>query len=180
MKQKNNEFMNILYGRFRECGKGFTLIELLVVVLIIGILAAVALPQYETAVAKSRLVQLKTWVKAIKDAEEVYYMSNGAYTKDFEELDISLPGKSLVENKELWQLPNGSTCSLGSIPRSLFCVYNGVSAWEMWLDQSEEAPQTLCYSYKNNQATQKACVNEGGTRKTSIGGEGNFFYVIER
>ena len=75
----------------KDRGRAFTLIELLVVVLIIGILAAVALPQYKKAVIKSRYANLKPIVQSIKNAENIYYLANGKYTDDFAELDIDLP-----------------------------------------------------------------------------------------
>ncbi len=68
----------------------FTLIELLVVVLIIGILAAVAFPQYQFAVEKSRIMGIVPVLKAIKQAERVYYLEHGAYTEDITKLDIDL------------------------------------------------------------------------------------------
>ena len=71
--------------------KAFTLIELLVVVLIIGILAAIAVPQYQKAVIKSRLVQSKLMTKALAEAEEVFFLANGKYATSFDDLDISMP-----------------------------------------------------------------------------------------
>ena len=71
--------------------QAFTLIELLVVVLIIGILAAVALPQYQKVVEKSRATQAITMLKSLGQAQEAYYMANGSYASKFDELDVEMP-----------------------------------------------------------------------------------------
>lgn len=71
---------------------GFTLIELLVVVLIIGILSAVALPQYQKAVEKSRAAEAMSVIRTLRTGQDAYYMANGAHTNDINELDIQIPG----------------------------------------------------------------------------------------
>ena len=71
--------------------QGFTLIELLVVVLIIGILAAVALPQYQRAVEKSRAAQALTLLKSVGNAFEAHHLANGGWATSFDELAVDIP-----------------------------------------------------------------------------------------
>lgn len=105
--------------------KGFTLIELLVVVLIIGILSAVALPQYQVAVMKTRLLSQTPLLKAIKESQERYYLENGEYSFKLANLDIGIPGECEIVSKEenscfcnaAWRIDNHSQqeAALGSL-----------------------------------------------------------------
>ena len=73
--------------------QGFTLIELLVVVLIIGILAAVALPQYQKTVEKSRVAEAYAIASSMKKAVDAYILENGVPTSSFTDglaLDIEI------------------------------------------------------------------------------------------
>ncbi|WP_424244838.1 prepilin-type N-terminal cleavage/methylation domain-containing protein [Elusimicrobium posterum] len=84
--------------------KGFTLIELLVVVLIIGILAAIALPQYTKAVERSRSVEAVSILKALGEAGERYYLQTGTVSHDPDDFDIEIAGLNKVINASENQL----------------------------------------------------------------------------
>ena len=98
----------------KENNKGFTLIELLVVVVIIGILAAIALPQYRKVVLKARLHTGIPLVESLYEAEQSYYMLHGAYSNDIDTLDVEMPHDASCEK---WKESgySGWDCHWGSV-----------------------------------------------------------------
>lgn len=117
---------------------GFTLIELLVVVLIIGILAAVALPQYQKAVTKSRFAAAFSTLKAIEVAGETCRLEGAAEVADCNlsnpSLVLNIPGK----NEDV----GGYFVRNGDFIYSLYCDTNSCTANAGYMRDNA----CICYS----------------------------------
>ena len=91
----------------------FTLVEVLIVILIIGVLAAIAYPQYKLSLLRSEYSKLKGYVETMHDSVQRYYLSNGTWPKKLTDLDIELAGQ-LASNDTYIRIknPSGTECWL--------------------------------------------------------------------
>lgn len=74
----------------RHSRRGFTLVELLIVVVIIGVLAAIAIPKFQDTKGKANATSLRSDLRNMATAQEAYYYENGTYTSNLASLNISL------------------------------------------------------------------------------------------
>lgn len=153
--------------------KGFTLIELLVVVLIIGILASVALPQYQVAVLKSKLSSVLSVTKSVKDAEELYYLANGRYTENFHDLDIE--GTGIGSSNPSYGDFGKISCKLYHTSFGwVWCSVNTPTpqsgcGWKIWLDHSNNPGKIQCV-FANWNAQDSLCEKACKSTNFEFGG----------
>lgn len=112
----------------------FTLIELLVVILIIGILVAIALPQYQKIPRKLLFQRMVLATQEIYKAQQLYYLENGRWANSFEELQMTPP--SVTGNQRLTCSVNARTSDEA---RDAHCT--------IWLNNNANRPRTFADLY---------------------------------
>jgi len=155
--------------------RAFTLIELLVVVLIIGILVAIAVPQYQKAVLKADLHKGIPLVASICQAQQAYYLAHGDFATTFEELDLTLPlNESCVKNETTTYY--NYKCDFGRIglyndfSNVQFITSNSQLAYLHQLRELEisaynmtfEAGKRYCFAKYGNETAKSVCQSMGG------------------
>ncbi len=73
----------------RQRRSGFTLIELLIVVVIIGVLAAIAIPKFQNTKGKANLAAIKSDLRNLATAQEAYFYTNGTYSTSLTSLNVN-------------------------------------------------------------------------------------------
>ncbi|MGJ5673457.1 MAG: type IV pilin-like G/H family protein [Nostochopsis sp.] len=88
------KFLQHLNNRNKKNEEGFTLIELLVVVIIIGVLAAIALPSLLGQVNKAKQSEARNYVGTVNRSQQAYYLEYQKFATNLDELQVGIKTQS--------------------------------------------------------------------------------------
>lgn len=144
--------------------RGFTLMEMLVVVIIIGVLAAVAMPMYKRSTQKAAALEVTVWLKAVGDSMDRFLTLNrnfkpGTDAFSFEDLDVNI------------KMPKGYNCALDTGYKAFRCdkEKDPYTNPTLWKDLGEIAKggstEVVCGSCEASACADK-CIAYGFTEET--------------
>ena len=161
----------------RNFTKGFTLLELLVVILIIGILAAIALPQYRIAVGKVKLSEMKMLAKNVAESANRYFLTNNTYPQKVADLDIDLK----ITYEEFFSalnftISNGMYCTMWTEGTVACGKYIFGTLIKIYVTSEGKPYSCLVFSMNKNDTANHICKNDTGHDSNFCGDTGYCTY----
>lgn len=162
----------------------FALIELLIVVLMIGVLAAVAVPQYRTAVLKSRTAEMLLLGEKLRNAQKIYRMETGRYSTDISSLSVTLPAGFIIDSSSpQTALRKGKRVEQGVFVDILrggeqkveVATQDRHFAYYFWFDTRDNA--VYCTATQGH-AWERVCKSQGALAGSGWYGPGTNTYIL--
>ena len=147
--------------------QGFTLLELLVVVLIIGILASIALPQYENSVEKSKASEALIILKSLRDQQALCYLERGE-TDDVSECDQGDGGgDNIFTNSDILigdPDPDCADSACGPATKDFFYSADGFALYATRLPADTKYYITTSAHHSDSNFNKFACYNTSNSK----------------
>ncbi|MFP4168032.1 MAG: type IV pilin protein [Desulfonatronovibrionaceae bacterium] len=119
--------------------KGFTLIELMIVVAIIGILAAIAIPNYMNYQCKAKQSEAKTNLGSIRTSQEAFRAEHDSFTTDLGDIGFTVEGDKVYS----YEVESANSTNFTAVART--GDLNGeTDRWEMYANGTQENLTNAC------------------------------------